>query len=239
MHAILPLKDLVAAKSRLGGVLRAPERRALMQAMVEDVLAVLASHAMVESITVVSDDPGAAHLCNAFGAGYLDERSLGCTGLNPVLEATVDTLLTSTDGPVMILHGDLPLLAATDVSAVITAQAATGGVVIGCDRAGTGTNLLAFAAGSRPRLCFGVDSCARHQQAAVAVAAPFEILRSPGIGLDVDEPQDILLLLDGLREQARKSETAALLFDTTLGRRLALALDPATVTDIENRKISH
>ena len=55
----------------------------------------------------------------------------------------------------------------------------------------------------------------------------------------MDEPQDILLLLDGLREQTRKSETAALLFDTPLGRRLALALDPATVIDIENRKISH
>ena len=239
MHAILPLKDLVAAKSRLGGVLRAPERRALMQAMVEDVLAVLAGHAMVESITVVSDDPGAAHLCNAFGAAYLNEGSLGCSGLNPVLEATVDTLLASADDPLMILHGDLPLLAESDVSAVITAQAATGGVVIGCDRAGTGTNLLAFAAGSRPRLYFGVDSCARHQQAAAAVAAPSEIVRSPGIGLDVDEPRDILLLLDGLREQTRRSETAALLIDTPLGRRLALALDPATVIDIENRKISH
>jgi len=239
MHAILPLKDLVAAKSRLGGVLRAAERRALMQAMVEDVLAVLAGHAMVESITVVSDDPGAAHLCNAFGAGYLDERSLGCTGLNPVLEATVDTLLASKDGPLMILHGDLPLLAAIDISTVITAQATTGGVVIGCDRAGTGTNLLAFAAGSRPRLYFGVDSCVRHQQAAAAVAAPVEIVRSPGIGLDVDEPQDILLLLDGLREQVQKSETAALLFGTPLGRRLALALDPTSVIDIDNRKISH
>ena len=71
------------------------------------------------------------------------------------------------------------------------------------------------------------------------MAAPSEIVRSPGIGLDVDEPRDILLLLDGLREQTRRSETAALLIDTPLGRRLALALAPATVIDIENRKISH
>jgi hypothetical protein len=48
-----------------------------------------------------------------------------------------------------------------------------------------------------------------------------------------------LLLLDGLREQVHKSETAALLFGTPLGRRLALALDPASVIDIDNRKISH
>ena len=84
MRAILPLKDLVAAKSRLGGMLTPAERRSLMQAMVEDVLGVLAGHDQVESITVVSDDPGAAHLCVAYAADNLDERSLGCTGLNPV-----------------------------------------------------------------------------------------------------------------------------------------------------------
>ena len=239
MRAILPLKDLVAAKSRLGGMLTPAERRSLMQAMVEDVLGVLAGHDQVESITVVSDDPGAAHLCVAYAADYLDERSLGCTGLNPVLEATVDALISASDGPLMILHGDLPLLEASDISAVITALATAGGVVIGCDRAGTGTNLLAFDATSRPRLNFGADSCHAHQQAAAATFAPVQILRRPGVGLDVDEPQDILLLLDGLADLQPDSKTAALLKDTSLGRRLALALQSGSAIDRENRKISH
>ena len=38
-QALLPLKDLVQAKTRLGGLLRPSERRALAQAMAEDVLA--------------------------------------------------------------------------------------------------------------------------------------------------------------------------------------------------------
>ena len=38
-QALVPLKDLVAAKSRLSGVLSPAERRSLAQAMVEDVLA--------------------------------------------------------------------------------------------------------------------------------------------------------------------------------------------------------
>ena len=238
MRAILPLKDLVAAKTRLGGILTAAERRSLMQAMVEDVLGVLAGHEQIESITLVSDDPGAAHLCVAYGANYLDERALGCTGLNPVLEATVDTLISCGDAPLMILHGDLPLLEQSDISAVIAAQAAGGGVVIGTDRAGTGTNLLAFGGTSRPRLNFGSDSCRRHQQA-VTPGTPVQVLHRVGIGLDVDEPQDILLLLEGLGDLRSTSKTAALLTDTPLGRRLTLALKPDSDIDRENRKTSH
>ncbi len=45
--ALLPLKDLVQAKTRLGGVLASHERRALAQAMAEDVLAALtAAHSL-------------------------------------------------------------------------------------------------------------------------------------------------------------------------------------------------
>ena len=42
-QALVPLKDLVLAKTRLSGVLTSVERRALAQAMVEDVLDVLSN----------------------------------------------------------------------------------------------------------------------------------------------------------------------------------------------------
>ena len=47
LTALLPLKDLLLAKSRLAGLLHPSERCALTQAMAEDVLGVLASHAAV------------------------------------------------------------------------------------------------------------------------------------------------------------------------------------------------
>ncbi len=225
MHAILPLKDLVAAKSRLGGLLSASERRALMQAMVEDVLTLLAAHSQVEAITLVSDDPGAGHLASACGARHLDERSLGCSGLNPVLEATVDQVIAEGDTRLMILHGDLPLLSAAEISVVASRLSRHSGVVIGCDRAGRGTNLLAFDAPHRPRFSFGVDSCDRHYQAAKSGLAAVEILRSSGIAFDVDEPEDIPLLLAGLRKRPDAGLTSELLLDTPLGQRLALALE--------------
>ena len=61
-HALVPLKDLVTAKTRLSGLLRPAERRALAQAMVEDVLTTLVEHRQIERVTLVSDDPGAGLL---------------------------------------------------------------------------------------------------------------------------------------------------------------------------------
>jgi len=66
-QALVPLKDLVQAKSRLAGLLRPSERRALAQAMVEDVLSVLSRHKDIVRVTLVSDDPGARHCAGHSG----------------------------------------------------------------------------------------------------------------------------------------------------------------------------
>ncbi len=91
---------------------------------------------------------------------YWDESSLGCSGLNPVVQAASAQLLADGDEPLLVLHGDLPLLTAADISAVLRCQRQLAGLVIACDLAGTGTNLLAFTRDSVPQFRFGVDSCA-------------------------------------------------------------------------------
>ena len=64
--ALLPLKDLVKAKTRLSGVLAPHERRALAQAMVEDVISVLVTLEELEGILLVSDDPAAELLSHKY-----------------------------------------------------------------------------------------------------------------------------------------------------------------------------
>ena len=113
-QALIPLKDLVAAKTRLSGLLTSSERRSLAQAMVEDVLACLQAHPGIEGVTVVSDDPSAPHLAAGHGASYLDERSLDCQGLNPVLTAALECIPTAADG----LLREAPLGTATRALAV-------------------------------------------------------------------------------------------------------------------------
>jgi 2-phospho-L-lactate guanylyltransferase len=241
-QALLPLKDLVEAKSRLAGLLRPSERRALAQAMAEDVLAVLSAHPGIKQITLVSDDPGAELLALKYGADCWSEKSLGCRGLNPLIQCASERLLADEEEPVLVvLHGDLPLLTAQDVSAVLDSQRESGGLIIGCDRQGAGTNLLAFDAASRPDFCFGVDSCAAHVACASNAGVPVHILQRTGIGVDVDEAQDLKYVMEQLHLNSA-SNTAQLLNNTELGARVTLALaamstDAGLIDDV-NRGIA-
>ena len=223
VQALVPLKDLVRAKTRLAGLLSPSERRALAQAMVEDVLGVLALHPEIEGITLLSDDPAAHLLAARYGASHWAESELGCRGLNAVVASASDRLLAVRGAPLLLLHADLPLLSAADISAVLAARRETAGLVVGCDRHGTGTNLLCFDAASAPSFCFGPESCARHLAAARERGAPVTVLRRPGIGLDVDEPQDLVALL-GQLDGIVAGHTDALVNGSGLGARVRLAL---------------
>ena len=229
-QAMVPLKDLVQAKTRLAGLLAPSERRALAQAMVEDVLATLATHPAITAVTLVSDDPGAALLAQEYAADCWSEVTLGCSGLNAVVACASARLLQAGPQPLLVLHGDLPLLTRDDISEVIAAQHALQGLVIGCDRRGQGTNLLAFGEDSVPLFCFGADSCIAHEVQARSASVPVQIVRRDGIGLDVDEPDDLRVLLARSAEDTG-SKTFALLHRSGLGNRLALALESLGVVE--------
>lgn len=220
-QALVPLKDLVQAKSRLAGLMNPSERRALAQAMVEDVLAVLCSHPQLDRVTLVSDDPGARLLAQDYGAVFLAESTLGSSGLNQVIAAAIDRLPEVAAESVLVLHGDLPLLNAADVSSALALQSQHGGLVIGCDRRQRGSNLLAFDRSSRPRFCFGMDSCQAHQRSAQDAGIPSRVLYRHGIALDVDEAGDILELMDSLEMAGERTRTV--LQGTGLGNRISLA----------------
>ncbi len=228
-QALVPLKDLVRAKTRLAGLMSPSERRALAQAMAEDVLSVLASHPQLERVTVVSDDPSAAMLAMSQGVEYLEEAALGVSGLNPVVEAATGQLGGTADDLLIVLHADLPMLKPRDIAAVIDCHGASGGLIIGCDSHRRGSNLLAFGADERPRFCFGRDSYAAHRDMARAAGIGVTTIFRPGIALDVDEAMDVVQLM---RELAQAGEhTRALLGETELGRRLALALGALVAGD--------
>ncbi|GAB5452074.1 MAG: hypothetical protein Hals2KO_24020 [Halioglobus sp.] len=259
--AVVPLKDLVQAKSRLAGLLSPAERRDLAQAMAEDVLATLAQHAGIAETVLVSDDPAAAMLASHYGARWQPERALGCRGLNAVLTRVCNNLqgqpkaaMASTTGvtapsilqpgpdaapdavtepgmsqTVLVLHADLPWLSTADLDAVLQPRAQHK-LVIGTDRHGRGTNLLAFSQGHGPAFRFGPDSRRLHESDANAANRPVGVLKRPGIELDVDEPEDLARLL-GQPERLRCGRTREVLFDNGLAARIELALASLEVSD--------
>jgi len=223
-QALLPLKDLVEAKSRLAGLLRPAERRALAQAMAEDVLSSLRKSDEVSRVVMVSDDPGAKALCAIYGAECWSEASLGCRGLNPVIDAAATRMRTEAGDTLLVLHADLPLLSAADIDAVILQQSQHGGLVIGPDRRASGTNLLAFSGQTLPEFRFGADSCSRHRAGASEAGIAVSLVQRVGIECDIDEPQDLKYLMSHM-SRTSSGHTARLLCTAQWSARVDIALD--------------
>jgi 2-phospho-L-lactate guanylyltransferase len=220
--AILPLKDLVKAKTRLAGILAPHERRALTQAMVEDVFSVLGGHRGLQGVLVVSDDPSAEMLAHKYSLEWVAEKQLGCSGLNGAVAAACDMLGGRGVEHVMVLHGDIPLLQESEITALLERyEDSTVDMVIGPDLAGTGTNVMIFPLRMRPGFHYGQGSCQAHQREASELGHRVSLLRRPGIGLDVDSPADLLNLYHQLQTGERAHNSAALLLNTDIAARLS------------------
>lgn len=221
--ALVPIKDFVLAKTRLAGVLQASERRALAQAMAEDVLQALADSTCVNRVVLVSDDPGAALLAASRQAQCLTQKVLGSTGLNPTLVAAAQRLGPSPGQSLLFVHGDLPALTPAAIDAMWMLHQTNRRPVLAPDRHGLGTNGILLSINAAPALAFGNNSLARHQ----ALYPQAQQCSHPGLQLDVDTPQDLLQLVQLPTTQLGAS-TAAFLAERELPRRLALMLaDPS------------
>ena len=83
--------------------------------------------------------------------------------------------------PVLVVHADLPRVAADDIEALLDTD---GDIVIGRARDG-GTNALLM----RERICcaFGASSALAHAARARAAGLRTHVLDRPGLALDVDD----------------------------------------------------
>jgi len=104
-------------------------------------------------------------------------------GLNAEL---TDLRATLGDMPMLVVHGDLPLLVPGDLDALT--DAADGGCAMAPDRHGSGTNALALRGDFPLAFAFGENSCALHQAGAKGRAT---LVRRPGLMIDVDTPEDL------------------------------------------------
>lgn len=171
--AIVPLNIGRERKTRLAGRFGEAARARLAEAMARHVLATLREVAAIDRILVLSPEQPAHG-----GVEWLCDRE---GGLNAELAAHAAVRR----GNLLVIHGDLPLLEAGDIAALLDA-ADGAGVAIAPDRHGAGTNALALRADRKLAFAFGADSFARH----LANAGEAVIVRRPGLALDVDAPDD-------------------------------------------------
>jgi 2-phospho-L-lactate guanylyltransferase len=190
--AIVPLRGLETAKTRLGGQLDAEERLELVVAMAEQTLAATRDARHVAGTVLVTADPAAGELAERFGARPLVQRIAGLNGA--IVEARAVAVAAGATA-VVVLPIDLARVTSAAIDAAIEAadRAPVGRpvVVLIPDRHGSGTNLLAIAPADAIEPAFGIDSRALHRAAAATAGATYLELGGP-LTLDVDTADDLL-----------------------------------------------
>lgn len=193
MWAVLPAKDFNDAKQRLGGVLDADERRGLFRVMFEDVLTSLGSVAALQGVLVVTRDDTAASLARREGADVLIEAEN--RGQTAAVEAASAWLVGQGAEGMLAVPGDVPLVPPAEIEAVLAAHQTGRGMTIVPARDERGSNCIACSPPDLISFHFGNDSFQPHLRAAEAAGVSPTILRLPGLGLDIDRPDDLAALI--------------------------------------------
>jgi len=210
--AVVPVKDTASAKQRLAAALPQAQRSALALAMLEDVLAALGGTRGLAGIIVVTSDPAACALAERYGAQIsADHATEGHTAA--VMGAT---RRHAARGEAMLtIPGDVPLITAAEIERVIAAHRRGRRFVIVPARDELGSNAILAAPADAVPLRFGDNSFFPHVAAARARGIEPVVLPLPGIGLDIDTPEDLAAFL------AKPSRTRARALLDNVGVRAA------------------
>ena len=183
--AVVPLKNLKLAKSRLSNILAEGERQELVLAMFDDVLVSLRESPFIDKIFLVADkyfNPIAdvQMITEIKNRGY-DEA---------IIEALKDSRVNQAQA-MLILPADLPLVSTDELDTLIRDQE-DGSIRIAGARDQDGTNALVMKPPSLLATSFGVGSFKRHKKFAKALSVKIEEINLPGLSFDVDTEKDLI-----------------------------------------------
>lgn len=204
--AVLPVKRFDEAKQRLTAGYEPERRRALVGAMVGDVLEAIESARTVERTIIVTGDPIAQELASEFGAEVVPDP--GDLGHVQAVLAGIARAEAEGAESVVLLPGDCPLLDPQELDRLLTGVPERY-VTIVPDRHGTGTNALVLSPPSAIVPAFGEGSCARHVEAARDAGIPYGVEELASLGLDLDTPADVVALTTQLMSRPGKARRTA------------------------------
>ncbi|MBE3560466.1 MAG: 2-phospho-L-lactate guanylyltransferase [Ktedonobacteraceae bacterium] len=186
-NAIIPVKNLDQAKSRLADYLTAQQRASLMLDMLHHVIATLRASDGIEQVTVVSPDAHVLEQVERWGATARRENA---AGHNPALTAAAREELAGETGGLLTISADLPLLQVQDVHALLE-RSRSYDVVLAPSQEGTGTNALLVHPPLALPYVFGPGSLQRFKQEARRRHLLYTLYSSTGLALDIDTIDDL------------------------------------------------
>ena len=196
--ALVPIRGLETAKTRLGEDLDPEERIELVTRLLRQTLIATRDARRIDGTIVVTMDPAAAGIAKELRAVGLVERA---PGLNQAIEAARSVAIARGATAILVLPADLPSVAAESVDDLLARasraapaphdEARAPVVALVPDRHGQGTNALVVSPPDAIAPAFGGRSRETHQRAAVAAGARFLELDGP-LSLDLDTPADLI-----------------------------------------------
>jgi 2-phospho-L-lactate/phosphoenolpyruvate guanylyltransferase len=191
--AIVPVRSLSGAKSRLGEPLDPEERSDLVVAMLRRTVRAGLAARLVARVIVVSQDPEVVRRAGELGADGVLQRG---NGLNEAL--TEGRAVAKDATALLVLPADLPAVSADAIDALVEAAGRSGAAATGRplvalvpDHHGSGTNALLASPPDAIAFRFGEGSRRSHEAEARAAGATYVEVEGP-LTFDVDTPDDLL-----------------------------------------------
>lgn len=198
LWAIIPVKPLKNAKSRLSGVLTPEQRYEFAQAMFRHVLSVVTSVSHVTGTLVISRDTKALAIARDAGAKTIQESTV--SDLNPALMRATAVVRSWRADAVLILPADLPFVNVDDIKGMIRLSHDAPSMVISTDEAGDGTNALLVRPPGLIEYSYGIGSYQKHIDYATRIGANVIPFHSDRLSLDIDIPNDLQSYHDILKK---------------------------------------
>lgn len=189
---LIPVKSLTTAKQRLAEALDQERRSQFAEAMLRDVMTAAAGVLGRIDMALVTGDARARALAGEFG--FLVIEDAGNESETAAIEMATAWCEQRGYDTTIVVPGDIPLITSQELQAVLDAAPAEGAVFVPAyDR--RGSNCILRRPASLIPLRFGNDSFLPHCEAMKKTGKKLVVLELPGMGLDIDNPHELDLLL--------------------------------------------
>lgn len=222
IHALLPIKDLSGVKTRLGNILDIDERRLLVRAMAEDVVAALKGAKGLAGIHVVTHDKRVIAWARSHDLGLIDDT--GASGLSDAIALAAQETSARGAQAILIVLADTPLSSTSDFEALIEASeksSAARHMILSPSRDGDGSNCMLVAPPDAMGFHYGGGSAKAHTDEAARTGLPVTLVKRTGIGHDVDTQADLQDLINETNCQGSHSHTGEFLTSSGIAARMA------------------
>jgi 2-phospho-L-lactate guanylyltransferase len=197
---LIPFKSLATAKQRLAEALDQRQRSELAEAMLRDVMTAAARVQDRIDMALVTGDLRAQAMARQLG--FLVIEDVRNESETAAIEMATTWCEHNGYDTTIVVPADIPLIAAEELHRVLDAAPAEGAVFVPAyDR--RGSNCILRRPASIIPLRFGNDSFLPHCEAMKKTGKELVILEMPGMGLDIDNPHELELLVQ------REGETNA------------------------------